>query len=474
MNKTALLLLLGAACLPTGCTLAPDYARPAAPVPAGWPAGAAYAETGAAADAAQADWQSFFTDGKLRQVIGLSLTNNLDLRAAALNVELARAMYGIRRAGLLPAVDAAGGGSRQRLPADLSSSEHRQTSARYDAGLGVASWEIDLFGRIRSLKDRALREYLASGQARRGARVLLVASVAEAYLALAADREGLLLAETTLASQRDAHALIRSRLDTGIATELDLCRAQTQVDAARGDVAAFTRRAAQDENALRLLAGCEVPAGLLPERLADVEPPRDVRAGLPSDILLSRPDVAQAEELLRAAYADVGAARAAFFPRVSLTAAFGTASGELSGLFKPGSGAWSYAPQVAVPVFDARTWSALRASKVQQKMAVTQYERAVQAAFRDVADALAARGAADRQVEAQESLVAATAAAHRLSASRYDKGIDSYLSVLDAQRSLYAAQQGLVSLRLAKLANLVRLYAALGGGPDSGEELQKP
>ena len=472
MNEATRFLLLGFAILPAGCTLAPKYTRPAAPVPTEWPTGAAYAETAVATNAAPATdvgWQTFFTDEKLRQVIGTSLTNNLDLRAAALNVELARAMYGIQRAGLLPTLSADGSEGKSRIPADLSNTGKRQTSTRYDANLGAAAWELDFFGRIRSLKDRALQEYLATEEARRGAQLMLVSSVANAYLALAADRESLRLAETTLKSQEDAYALIKRRYDIGIVTELDLYRAQTQVDTARGDVAQFKQRTAQDENALNLLVGSTVPANLLPAQLADVTPPQDIQAGMPSAVLLRRPDVMQSENMLKAANADIGAARAAFFPRISLTAAFGTASSDLDGLFKGGSGAWTYAPQIAMPIFDPRTWSAYDAAKALREIAVTQYERSIQGAFREVADTLAVQGTIADRVSAQQSLVDAVAATYRLSSSRYDKGIDSYLSVLDAQRSLYGAQQGLVLLRYAKVANQVRFYAVLGGGGNTDE-----
>ena len=455
-----------------GCTLAPKYARPAAAVPAEWPVSAAYQDLQAATNAPEASqlmWREFFSDEKLQQVIGAALTNNLDLRLAALNVEQARALYGIQRAELLPTVSAVGSGSKQRVPADLSTTGHRQTVGQYSADLGVASWEIDFFGRIRSLKDRALEEYLATEQARRSAQILLVSSVAEAYLTLAADRESLRLAETTLVSQQGAYRLIKRRYDLGLVPELDLYRAQTQVDAARGDVASFNQRVAQDENALNLLVGSQTPSELLPAQLGDVTLPKDIRAGLSSEVLLRRPDVLQAENLLKAANADIGAARATFFPRISLTAAIGTASSELSGLFKAGSGTWNYAPQIAMPVFDARTWYAFKAAKVQRELAVTRYEKAIQGAFREVADALAVRGTVDRQVSAQQSLVHAVSETYRLSSARYDKGVDSYLNVLDAQRSLYGAQQGLVSLRLTKLASLVRLYAVLGGGADPSE-----
>lgn len=467
MSKNIFHLLLGMALIPAGCTLAPKYTRPKAPITTEWPSGAAYAKNQATpnlSDVQQLKWREFFSDEKLQQVIGTALTNNRDLRLAVLNVERTRAMYGIQRAGVLPTINAVGSGSKQSVPADLSNGGRRQTIERYDANLGVAAWEIDFFGRIRSLKERALKEYLATEQARRSAQILLVSSVAHAYLALGADRENLKLSQTTLESQQGAYDLIKRRQQRGLIPDLDLYRAQAQVEVARGDVARFTQLVAQDENALNLLVGTNVSATLLPEELGSVTHLKEIQPGLPSEVLLRRPDVVQAEHLLRAANADIGAARAAFFPRVSLTATIGTASSDLSGLFKAGSGAWSYAPQIVMPIFDARTWSAHKAAKVQQEIAVAQYERAIQGAFREVADTLAVRGTVDQQVAAQQSLVHAVAETYRLSNSRYEKGLDSYLSVLDAQRSLYAAQQGLVSLRMAKLANHVSLYAVLGGG----------
>jgi multidrug efflux system outer membrane protein len=409
-------------------------------------------------------WRKFFTDEKLQQVISAALTNNRDLRVAVLNVELARAMYGIQRAELLPAIDATGSATKQRIPANVQGFPEPMTVKNYGVNLGVASWEVDFFGRIRSLKDEALESYLATEQARRSTQISLISAVADAYLTLAADRENLELAETTFESQGGSYALVRRRYDLGLATELDLQQAQSQVDAARGDIARFTQLVAQDENALNLLVGSPVAGKLPATELGSITPPKEIRPGLPSEVLLRRPDILQAEHQLKAANADIGAARAAFFPRISLTAAIGTSSSELSGLFKAGSGAWSYAPQIVMPIFDARTWSAHRAANVQREIAVTQYEKAIQSAFKEVADTLAVRGTVDQQLSAQQSYVNAVAETYRLSISRYDKGIDSYLSVLDAQRSLYAGQQGLVYLQLAKLASQVRLYAVLGGG----------
>jgi outer membrane protein, multidrug efflux system len=467
MDKRWFVLLGLSVSLLAGCSLAPEYSKPASPVPADWPTGAAYQDTKTAASvpaAADLPWREFFTDGRLQELIGMALNNNRDLRLAVLNVERARAYYGVQRAELWPSVNAAGSGSLERVPADLSNTGSARTNERYDVKLGVSSWEIDFFGRIRNLKDKALEEYLATDQARGGAQILLISSTANAYLALAADRETLKLAADTLRTREDAYRLIRKRFDLGLASELDLRQAQSQTDAARGDVARSTQLTAQDENALSLLVGSTVPAALLSEDLGSVSPPREISAGLSSELLLRRPDVLAAEHRLRAANANIGAARAAFFPRISLTAALGTASADLSGLFKGGSGTWSFLPVIAMPIFDARTWSAYDVTKVDREIAVAQYEKAIQAAFREVADALAVRGTVNRQIAAQQSLVDAVAETYRLSLVRYNRGIDGYLGVLDAQRSLYGVQQGLVVLQLARVANLVALYKVLGGG----------
>lgn len=466
MNRHLLLLLPGIVALQTGCNLAPRYTRPEAPVPSAWPTGAAYAGNGTATGTPEAQslpWREFLGDAKLQQLVEMALTNNRDLRLAVLNVERARAYYGIRRADLLPAVNLGAVASRQRVPGDLSGGDSHQTVEQNGLSLGVASWEIDFAGRLRSLKDRALEEYLATAQARRSAEIMLVSSVANAYLVLAADRERASLAATTLKSHESSYNLVKRRHEYGLVAKLDLHRAQAQADAAREEVARFTQLVAQDENALNLLLGVPAPPELLAPDLATVTPPATVSPGLSSEVLLTRPDILQAESLLKAANADIGAARAAFFPRLSLTAAAGTASSDLAGLFKSGSGSWSYAPQMVAPLFDARTWSAYTVAKVQREMAVTHYEKTIQVAFREVADALAQRGTMDRQLAAQQSLVHALQEATRLSTSRYDKGLDSYLGVLDAQRSLYLAQQVLLSLRLAQTANAVTLYRVLAG-----------
>ncbi|NTV29250.1 MAG: efflux transporter outer membrane subunit, partial [Candidatus Omnitrophica bacterium] len=399
----------------------------------------------------------------LQKLIQLALANNRDLRLAALNVERSRNLYGVQRAELMPAVSATGAGSRQHLPADLSMTGKEATSQQYSVNLGIVSWEIDLFGRLRGLKKKALEEYLATEQARRGAETALIGEVAGVYFALAADRENLKLVQATQASQEEVYGMIRKQYDNGVATEVDLSRSRTQVDVARGDIARYTQLVAQDQNALELLVGATIPDELLPSDLSSVTPPGDIATGMSSEVLLHRPDILAAEHQLKAAYAFIDIARTAFFPRISLTTTLGTASQELSGLFKPDSDTWIFAPQLSVPIFDARTWAAFRVSQATRDIALAQYEKAVQIAFREVADVLAVRGTVDQQVAAQESIVDSAQKVYELSDQRYKQGLDGYLGVLDAQRSLYSAQQGLTALRLARLTSRVRLFAVLGG-----------
>jgi len=470
MNKKTALLLVIMFFLANGCTMAPPYSRPNAPVPSEWPTGPAYKETKPSPSvpaAMELPWREFIPDENLRKVIEAALNNNRDLRLAALNVERARAYYGIQRAELLPSVHGLGSMYKERTPADLSSTGSAYTAERYDVNLGIASWEIDFFGRIRGLKDKALEEYLATDQARRSAQIVLVSSVAQAYMALAADREAGQMVTSTLKTQEELYRLIKKRADAGMASELDLRQAQSQVDAARGDAALYTQLVAQDENTLNFLIGSPVPRELLPVNLKSVTPPHEISAGLSSAALLSRPDILAAEHRLRGANANIGAARAAFFPRITLTASAGTASDELSGLFKSGSGTWLFSPQIVMPIFDARTWSAYEVTRVEKEISIAEYEKAIQTAFREVADALAERGTVSQRLAAQQSLVDALVVTHRLSEMRYHKGIDSYLSVLDAQRSLYGAEKGLIMLRLTEINNLITLYKALGGGQDN-------
>ena len=457
----ALLVLSGCA------TMAPKYTPPEAPVPSEWPSGPAYKDTsGRPRDLSAADieWCDFIVDERLQKVIELALINNRDLRIAALNIERTRALYRIQRAELLPSVNAGATFSKERVPGILSGSGQPSTEELYNVNVGISSWELDLFGRIRNLKDAALLEYLATEQARLGTQISLIAEVANTYLTLAADRELLKLAQETLRAQEATYNLIRRRYEVGASSELDLRQAQTRVDAARVDISRYTAIVAGDENALTLLVGSPVPEGLLPTELGTVTMLQDISPGLPADVLQRRPDILQAENQLKAANANIGAARAAFFPRITLTTSTGTTSDQLSGLFKSGSDTWSFIPRIAMPIFDARTRPAYDVAKVEREISLTQYEKAIQVAFREVADALAQRGTLGDQMAAQESLMEATAESYRLSDLRYKSGIDSYLSVLDAQRSLYGAQQGLISVRLSRVTNLVTLYKVIGGG----------
>ena len=480
---TTLCLPLGAFLCLSGCaTMAPKYTQPAAPTAAAWPSGPAYmAEATKQPQKQLGDihWREFFVDPQLRKLIALALNNNRDLRVAALNIERSRAQYQIQRSDLFPKIDATANGNFQRMPAGSFGSNPATTVNYYSVGLGVASYELDLFGRVRSLKDQALEQYLATEQARASVQISLVSQVAVGYLTLAADRERLQLAKDTLANQDSYYQLTRHRFEAGVSSALDLNQAKTSMDTARVDIARYTTLVAQDENALNLVVGSPVPADLIPMKLSEtLTALKDVAPGLPSDVLLRRPDILQAEGQLKGVNANIGAARAAFFPRISLVSSVGFGSNELAGLFKGGSLAWSFAPQISLPIFDAGSNRAnLKVAEVDRDIAVAQYEKAIQTAFREVADALAQRGTIDDQVAAQQSLSAATSESYRLSLARYDKGVDSYLVVLDSQRSTYSAEQNLINVRLDRLANQVTLYKVLGGGGDgdvAGDAQSKP
>jgi multidrug efflux system outer membrane protein len=448
--------------------MAPQYTRPENPAPAAWPEGAAYkADSVKTAAPAAADivWRDFFIDEKLRKVIDLALANNRDLRVAVLNIEKSRGQFQITVSDLFPKVNATGSRTDERIPKDLSLTGKPMVTRQYSVGLGFSAYELDLFGRVQSLKDQALEQYLATEEARRSAQIALVAEIANVYLTLAADRELLKLSQDTLTAQEATFKMIQRRFDVGFSSELDLRQAQTRVDSARVDIARFTGQVAIDENALVLLVGSAVPAELLPEQLGMIAQLKDVSPGLPSETLLRRPDILQAEHILKGANANIGAARAAFFPRITLVANGGYASIRLTDLFHPESLAWSFVPQITIPIFDGGSNIAgLNVAKADKAIMLAQYEKTIQVAFREVADALAQRGTVGDQLAAQQSLTDATARTYSLSEARYKAGIDNYLTTLDAQRSLYSAQQGLISVRLLQLTNLVTLYKVLGGG----------
>ncbi|MGZ5846850.1 MAG: efflux transporter outer membrane subunit [Ramlibacter sp.] len=454
IRKTALAALAAAAL--AGCSLIPTYERPAAPVPGSF----AYPGASEGTAATALDWQQFFTDARLRELIARALTNNRDLRIAVLNVEQARAQYDIRRADLYPNVAVGVSGSRAPNPVNGN-----QTTT-YQAGLTLSAWELDVFGRLRSLSQAAVDQYLATEEGRKAAQITLIGSVANAWLSLAADEELLALTQDTLGTRSETLRLTRLRFDNGVSSELDVRLAQSLFETARAALFQQQRQRALDLSTLALLVGQPLPPDFSTgATLAAVALP-DVPAGTPSDVLTARPDVRQAEQLLQSANANIGAARAAFFPRITLTASAGRASSQLSGLFD-GGGKWAYtvAPQLLLPIFDAgRNVAGLRSANVARDIAVAQYERSIQQAFKEVSDALAGRTTLADQLQAQVNVAEAESARTRLSQLRYDAGVASSLDLLDAQRSQFAARQAEIQTRLARLQNQVLLYRALGGG----------
>jgi len=448
----------------TSCTMIPEYKRPNPPIPKEWPKGDAYQELkiDSLPTAKSLKWNEFLTDEKLQRLIEIAFKNNRDLKLAALNVEKARAYYGIQRAELLPSFNLIGSGQRQRIPETLSNNNKPEMTSQYSVTLGISSWEIDFFGRLRSLSEMALESYLSQEATYRAVRLTLIGAVAVAYYTYAVDSENLKVAKETLKNQEENYELIKKRYEVGLASEIDLHRAKTQVDIAREATTRYTQIVAQDKNAIDLLAGEPVKEELLPEGL-NIKPPKDISPGLSSEILLNRPDILAAEHTLKAYNAQIGAARAAFFPRISLTTLIGTASPELSGLFEGGSKTWTFQPQAILPIFDARVWAAHSAAKVEREIALTNYERTIQQAFKEVSDSLAVKGTIEERIKAVSSLVESLRETYRLAKIRYESGIDSYLSVLDAQRSLFQAEQQLNNLILEKYANLVTLYKVLGG-----------
>ncbi|MFZ2824318.1 efflux transporter outer membrane subunit [Hydrogenophaga sp.] len=440
----------------SGCSFIPTHERPAAPVAAVFPGQAATAPAGAEL----VNWSGFVQDARLRELIALSLQNNRDLRVVTLNIEQVRAQYQIRRADQLPTLNLAASGNRQPT-ADGG------MSSTYTAGLAMASWELDFFGRVASLKDAALAQFLASEEARRTAQTSLVAAVASTWLSLQADEELLSLTQSTLVTREDSLRLTKLRFDNGANSALDLRQAESLAAAARGTLAQQQRAKSLDLNALTLLVGQTLPAHLLPTGPSTATQAQlsDVPEGLPSDLLNRRADIRQAEQALIAANANIGAARAAFFPRIVLTASVGTVSTQLSGLFESGSWGFSLAPQALLPIFDAgRNQANLTVAKVSRDVAVAQYEKAIQVAFREVSDALAGRATLGEQLIAQQAQATAEAERFRLADLRYRNGVASYLDVLDAQRSLFATQQALAQTKLAQQQSQVALYKALGGG----------
>jgi multidrug efflux system outer membrane protein len=493
--KRFLVLLLAA--LLSACTLAPHYQRPNLPVSNQWPAdtkgpgqtqspnqadGSSPGIASAAISADRIGWRDFFADPRLQRLIEVALENNRSLRIAVLNVAASQAEYRVQRGNLFPAISATGTGDVEKLPSNgaaplgaiggsnSTSSPAAGASGRtfhyYSAGIGFTNYELDLFGRQRSLTTQAFEQYLAQGETRRSTQISLVAEVATDYFAVLADQSLVKLTEETLRNETESYELTKAMYDLDTTTLLSLKQAESAVDAARANLEQYQRQLAQDTHALMLVVGQEVPDDLPPERDLDTEELlEEVPAGLPSDLIIQRPDIMSAEHSLRAANANIGAARAAFFPSIQLTGSGGTASSKLGNLFSKDSGTWSFMPTITLPIFaGGRNRANLDLAHLEKNIAVAQYELTIQTAFREVSDALSARGTYVKQYEAQQALVAADAEAYRLSEMRFRSGVDNYLATLDAERSLYTAQQQLVTTRQAELANRVTLYKALGGG----------
>ena len=459
--KTALLAFT---CLPMvlgGCTMAPKYRRPDAPIPSAYSGSA-----NLPGSPSVPGWRTFFTDHSMQRLIELALANNRDLRVSMLNIEKTRAQYRVQRADILPTINAAASENSQYLPADSSPTMTRGITRQYTASLGFSAFELDLFGRIRSLTDQALETYYSVEDDARSAQISLVAEVAGIYLQLIADRELLDITRETFENRKGQYNLVNNKFTSGVASQLEVSQARSIMEEARSNVAQYATRVGQDENYLSLLLGTSIPADI-PEvrKLSKVDMLADIPEGLPSSLLERRPDIRAAEHRLQGANANIGAARANFFPTVSLTGAVGTLSGDVTQLFTGSAGFWQFLPQVTLPIFDTgRNIAQLQVSEADRKIAVAQYEKAIQSAFREVADTLVQRQHIGEQFSAEKALLESTSKSFQLATARYDVGVDSYLNVLDAQRSLYSAQQSYIATKLLRESNALTLYKALGGG----------
>jgi len=472
--KIAVLIVAASSLLLSACSLMPYFERPQAPVEAAWPLATADANS----SAADIGWQEFFVDAQLRELIQLALTHNSDLRVAVLNIEKARALYQVRSADLLPTVNANGsanlqhsgnssaGASINNTNLSTAGSFRAGNTQNYRASVGFSSYELDFFGRIRSLNEQALQLYLATAEARRSTHITLVAEVANAWLTLQANRQRLQVAQSTLLSQQSSYTINNSRFQFGLATALVLRQSQITVDTARVEVARYSSQIQQDQNLLQLLLGTSLPAELATAtKLQPLLAMAELPVGMPSAVLQQRPDVLQAERRLEAASANIGAVRAAFFPSISLTATAGSASPQLGQLFSAGTGFWNFVPQINLPIFNAgRNRANLKAAEIERDIMLVQYQKAIQNAFKEVADSLAIKQNLGEQFTAQNSLVGAANESYQLADARYKSGLDNFLVALDAQRTLYAAEQNLISIELLSYSNQVTLYKVLGGG----------
>lgn len=474
VSKASFLFALAALplALLSGCmNLSPAYRQPEAPVPAAWPAPEASPLGGSDARAPlNTGWREFFVDERLREVVALALTNNRDLRVAALNIARAEAQYGVTQAALLPGINAGAGGSRARTSGSTATNGQSRIATQFNANLAMTSYELDLFGRVRNLSDSALETYFATAETQRSTQISLVASVAGAWLQLAANMQRLQLARGTLESQRRSFELVEKAHALGAQSGLALAQSQSTVETARADAANFDSVVEQNRNALALLVGAMPPPELMPvaDTLLAAQPAAQLLAppaDLPSSVLQQRPDVLAAEHALRSSNVSIGAARAAFYPRITLTGSAGVASNTLSNLFEGGNKVWSFGPSISLPIFDGGANRAnLAVAEVQRDIQIANYEKTLQTAFREVADALAERRTLAERLAAQRALVAATSRSFELSQALFRSGSGSFLDVLDAQRSLYTVQQSLIGLLLTEQSNRLTIYKVLGGG----------
>lgn len=448
----------------TGCSMAPTYERPDAPIENTWPNQAHLTEGNLSAP--EIGWAEFTKDPRLQALIAAAIENNRDLRIATLRIEEARAQYNIQWSERLPNINAEGQAQRSKTPGVIAGTPDYQTKGNYQVGLGLAAFEIDFFGRVKSLSDAALYQYFATEEAQRSAHISLVSEVCKTYLTERAFSRQRDLAEQSYESYKNTYELTKKRFEVGASSALDLRQYETLMHNARVSVVTLERQRSQMENALTVLIGGKKIDNLPPAKdFSDDDILMDIPAGLPSDLLTNRPDIRQYENQLRSANANIGAARAAFFPRITLTVFGGTASNTLSGLFDAGTSAWTFTPQILLPIFDAgRNIANLDLANARKNIAIAQYEKTIQTAFREVADALIARGLFNEQVKAQTGVLDAETERLKLSKARYDSGISSSLDVLDSERQHFAAQQALIQARLDRLLNTIDLYRSLGGG----------
>lgn len=461
-NKSIKTLAVLISIIISGCTLQPEYTRPNLPVKNKW------SEKNKGSEIGSVSWKTFYKDKDLQEIIGVALENNRDLRVAALNVQTAQAQFRIERSALFPAVDAGLSKTTEHLPGDIYSTQATGpvTYQQYQANLGVTSWELDLFGRLRSLRDNALESYLSTAATEEATRISLIAEVANGYLTLCADNDLLTLAKETVVSQKHSWQLIKYSFSLGNATEQDVMQAEMSVRSAEADVEKYTRQVSNDKNSLNLLLGTETSSDIIENAsIGNFSGFPALSAGLPSDLLARRPDIIAAEHNLKAANANIGAARAAFFPSISLTASGGTTSDSLGHLFEGGTAAWSFVPSISIPIFNAgKNKANLDVATLSKEIEIANYEKSIQQAFKEVSDSLSGKETYRKELEVREKNLDVSHKYYSLAQIRYKEGIDNYLNVLIAQRSFYSSQQDEINTRQGALEQDINLYKVLGGG----------